>query len=180
MGIRDDELKRVKKYAEGLGIKVYFKPYVRGTGDAEWDLDDQSITLFVRSKNSKTDLILTFLHELGHHLDWIYSGKKISKQVDNACIKLCDGPMLGYRLDLTQKERDLILQIELDGIHYMEVIYQELNLKIPYWKVKLAQHIDAYNYRMLAEESRFSTKKEGIKERKEMTEYYKDKYGNKL
>lgn len=178
MGIRDDEIKRLKKYAEGLGIKVYFKKYYKGCGGAEWDMDDQSIIIYPSSRYSKTDIILLLLHELGHHLDWIYHNKKDSKDALRAQELLCNGNMYGDRSDIPKKYRDIILREELAGIHYMDIIHKELDLKIPLWKVKMQQDIDASEYRLLASKGRFYTYKEAKEYKKGIKDYYRDKYGN--
>jgi len=177
MGIRDTEISRLKKYAEGLGIKVYFKPYIRGMGIAEWDLDDQSITIYEKKSFSKTDYILTFLHELGHHLDWVYNNRKNDPEDVKAQELLCAGEIEGDRSDIPKKYRKRTYEMEKSGIYYMSIIYKELGLKIPYWKVKLQQDLDIYPYFILYKEGRFPTSKEDKEYRKKMTKIYKNKYG---
>jgi len=177
MGVMDDELKRLKKYAEGLGIKVFFRKYKRGVGGAEWNMLDRSITIFTKRGESVTGVILTFLHELGHHMDWIYSDKTDSEEAMEAYTALNEGKMIGARPDLSLEHRRIILEEELAGIHYMEFIAKELDLKIPFWKVKMQQELDSFEYRLLYEESRFSTTKEYRAYKREIKEKYKKEYG---
>lgn len=172
-----NDLERLKKYAQSLGIKVYFKPYVRGCGGADWSMEDQSITIYTHGKYSITDYILLMLHELGHHLDWIYNNKKQSKKELIAQEKLCAGKMYGKRPDLSKSIRRTILNSELAGISYMEIIHKELNLHIPLWKVKMQQELDAFDYKMLYNKGRFSTGKEFKEYRKSIKDFYKEKYG---
>lgn len=176
MGIRDEEILRIKKYAEGLGIKVFMKPYKPGYGDGEWDCIDQSITIYTNPKQSKSDTILALLHELGHHLDWIYKNKEIPKEVIDVYAKLNTGAVSGDRVDLTKKERKVILDEEISGIKYMDVIHKELNLTFPLWKVKICQEMDIFAYRSLYNKARFPTLKEYSNKRKSLTKKLKTLY----
>ncbi|PCI45914.1 MAG: hypothetical protein COB41_00560 [Proteobacteria bacterium] len=176
MGIRDRELDRLKKYAQGLGIKVTIRPAKKGEGGAEWDMDVREITLYKSSSSTKTDLILAFLHELGHHLDWIYKNKKDNKECFKAYELLNEGSMYGNRTDIPQKYRDIILQEEIDGVYYMDIIYKELDLKIPLWKVKLAQHMDLIEYKSLSKTGNFLTHKYVKNYRKKIKNKYMKKY----
>lgn len=181
MGIRDEELHRLKKYAEGLGVKVYFKKYIasEGHGLAEWDMVERAITIYEYPGVSKTKLILAFLHELGHHLDWIHNGKKELPGTERVFEKLAMGLMTGKRPDLTKTDREIILREERAGIAYMDVIHKELDLKLALWKVKLMQTMDLFDYEYLYKHGRFSTVKEyGIK-KKELKPIYIKRYGNK-
>ena len=177
MGIRDEEIKRIKKYAEGLGIKVNFKKHRKGVGGAEWDMEDRQITIYISPRTNKTTIILYLLHELGHHLDWIYHNKKDSKEAAKAYELLNSGPMFGDRSDIPEKYRQIIYREEAAGIHYMSIIWKELDLKIPLWKVKLQQELDLCEYRRLANEGKFNTIKEHKEYRKSIKDYYIDKYG---
>lgn len=176
MGIRDTEILRMTKYAEGLGIKVHFKPHEKGCGEAEWDMDTQEIFLYTSSGTSKTTLILSFLHELGHHLDWIYNNKKDTKQAAKAYELLNRGNIEGDRSDIPQKYRNIILKEEESGIYYMDLIYKELDLSIPLWKVKMQQDLDLLEYKTLAKKARFLTNKEARDFRKNNKLYYMEKY----
>jgi hypothetical protein len=173
----DNELNRLIKYAESLDVKVLFPKYKRGYGAADWSWIDQTINVYVHSKNTKIGLLFSLLHELGHHLDWIYKKKRIPSNVYLAYNKLVDGHMDGFRTDLDKNTRRIILQEELDGIHYMEFIFKELDLKVPYWKLKLQQKLDIYDYKMLYKKGRFSTTAEFEKYKKRVKTFCKKKYG---
>ena len=172
----NNDLHRVKKYAEGLGIKVYFKDYYRGAGGADWDMENQNITIYVHKGQSKTQILLTLLHELGHHLDWIYNDKKIKKQERKAQQILCSGHMFGKRNDLTKRQRKLILDSEIGGVNYMSLIHKELNLSVPLWKVKMQQDLDIYDYQMLYDYGRFATTEEFTEYKNKIKSYYMEKY----
>jgi hypothetical protein len=178
MGIRDDEINRLKKYAEGLGIKITLVPFYRGSGGGEWDMSSREITIYTRDDWSKTDYILTILHELGHHLDWVYNDKKDSAISYKAYAMLNQGHMYGPRLDMSQKYRDVLLAEEEAGVYYMDILHKELDLKIPLWKVKMQQELDLYDYVCLSKEGRFSTTKEYRAHRKTIKAHYKKTYGD--
>ncbi len=154
------ELRRLIKYANGLGVKVSMLPYTRGSGLGGWVLDTQEIDLYVSHYFSNHCVILTLLHELGHHMDWVYKGRKTSKEVDKAFSLLSEGSIEGYRKDIPKKYRKIIYQEEIDGMAYMEIIHKELMLKIPFWKVKWDEDFDTNIYKMLYKEGRFLTLKE--------------------
>jgi hypothetical protein len=179
MGIRDDEINRIKKYAQGLGVIIKFVPYFKGAGAADWSWQDKTINIYMHSGVTKISIILSLLHEIGHHLDWIYKNKQTANKVETAYTDLVQGMMHGQRTDLNQETRNIILKEELDAIHYMSIIYKELDLKFPYWRLKVAQAMDAFDYKMLAKQGRFSTGSEYRDYKNKMKKYYKNRYKNK-
>lgn len=176
MGIRDVEIARIKKYAEGLGIKVLMKPYTPGSGDGEWDCIERKIIIYVADGQAKSDIILALLHELGHHLDWIYKNKEVPEDVIKAYERLCEGDASGERLDLSKKDRKIILDEELSGIRYMDIIHKELDLKLPLWRVKVCQELDIFAYQTLYDTSKFPTLKQYNNLKKRLTKKFKALY----
>lgn len=141
MGIRDDELKRLEKYAQGLGVKVSYKKYIKYSMDAAtWATDGSEISVFTRSEKSKTDLIMDLVHELGHHLSFIYNNKEVPKKLNIALTK----EMIDINPTLDQ--RKAILDFELLGMMYHDTIIKEVDLKIPKWKFKLENEYQKYMY----------------------------------
>jgi len=176
MGIRDEEIKRIVKYSEGLGIKVRFLPFVKGCGGAEWDMITQEINIFQTKSQTKTETIINLLHELGHHLDWIYNNKVISDEVTKAFTLLNEGNIYGVRTDIPKKYRRIIYKEEKAGIEYMSIIHKELDLKLPLWKLKRRQALDLYDYEMLYKKGRFSTQLEYTIYKNEITDKFKKEY----
>lgn len=120
------ELNRTVKYAEGLGIKVRFlKDNPKIDCSAEWDLSGKEITVYYKDKETKTSLILSLVHELAHHLDFVYNNRRHNKSL----IKALDADKP------TRKQREIIYQDEVNGAAYQEIIYNELHLKLPKWKL---------------------------------------------
>lgn len=176
MSSQDRDIKKLKRYANKLGLKVYIRPYSRHTGAAEYS-SGKFITLFV-SKTTKTDMILSLLHELGHHLDWLQN-KRITQLEQEALTILNSGPMVGPRPDLSRKHRAKILQIEKAGVKYMSKIHKLLKLEIPFYKVKHQQAIDLFDYKFLYHHGRFATHEEATNLIYKKVGYYKKKYGKR-
>jgi hypothetical protein len=82
--IRDLELARLIKYSEGMGLKVSFKPYIRGTHRAEWALDGTEIIIYVTNRCSKLEKVLSLIHELGHQKAFIDNERNVGEKVDEA------------------------------------------------------------------------------------------------
>lgn len=179
MSYIDNDLKRLLKYAESLGIKVSLKQMIKGAGQAEWDMHDRSITIYTSNSMSKTKIILSLLHELGHHLDWIYNDKQDTEEAHNAYRMLNEGHMFGDRSDVPKRYRDIIYREEKAGVHYMSIIHKELDLKIPKWKVKLQQHLDLYDYEVFMNTGSFPTYQEYKIYKQKIKPKYKRLYGKK-
>lgn len=174
MSAKDRDIQRLKEYINKLGLKLYTRPYSRDTGAAEY-VEGQFITIF-ESRNTKTDLILSLLHELGHHLDWL--ANKPTPEENKAIELLNTGAMVGDRSDIPKESRRIILQIEKNGVKYMSKIHRDLKLEIPFWKVKMQQDLDLIDYRHLYHTGRFANKAEH-QEMQKGEAYYKKKYGRK-
>lgn len=113
---RKEELARLIHYAKGMGAKVLFRKRPRGYKSvAEWCLDGSEITLYRDSRTSLLDLVLSLIHELGHHKDFINNGRKLDRLVDKA-------------LDRSAKKyRKILLKSEIRGTQYWEQIYKDTN-----------------------------------------------------
>lgn len=178
MSPQDRDIKKLKKFIKSCGLKLYTRKYNEFTGSAEY-VSGESITLFVKKNTSKTEIILSLLHELGHHLDWI-ENSKIDKDTILALNMLIDGPMVGVRKDIPKKFRKKILQTEKNGIKYMSKIYKELKLEIPFYKVRLQQFSDLFDYECLYEKARFPTNKEYYHNVHKKVNIYRKKYGKRF
>lgn len=178
MTIREEELKRIVLYAKGLGIEVKFLPKTRDINeDAEWaDHGNEYITIkiYVRKRDSKTMLILKLLHELGHHMDWIYNNKYDPPELIDALDeedkrKRSDPP-------LEKAKRKLIYKTEVNGINYMDIIASELNLKVPMWRVRAEMDYDKTIYYIYYRKGKYPNLKESQKIRKRLIKKHRSKY----
>jgi len=178
MNSKDRDIQKLKDYANTLGLTVYFRPFTKATGGAEY-LEGKYISIFTNKKTSKDEIILSLLHELGHHMTYLHTpGTQMSRAEGDALIALNAGNMMGARPDMSKEHRRIILQIERDGIRYMSKIHKSLKLEIEFWKVKHQQELDLFDYKMLYHKGRFSTTAE-MKELYKKKEYYKAKYGKR-
>lgn len=163
MGIRNEELKRIEKYAEGLGIKITYKKQKKTDPEADWTTDGTEITVYLRPRQSITQIILDIIHELGHHQAWVYNNRTTPISLDNA---------LG-RDKHNKKDRLAILKDEENGAAYHTMIYKELGLKIPQWKVELERDLSLEIYRYYAKNNEWPTVFWRKQKKKELIKRYK-------
>lgn len=141
MGVRDEELRRLEKYAEGLGVKVYYRPYIPFSLDAAaWSYDGSAIVLYVTTNQTKSALILNLIHELGHHLSYIYNNKKLPKTLDMAMDR-----ELNQKIP-TKEQRKALLDFELLGMTYHLNVYKECDIKLPEYKLHLENDYQKWIY----------------------------------
>jgi hypothetical protein len=145
MGIRDREIERIVKYAEGLGLTVEWHKSGYGDPGASWVREDQKIHIYTYPRMTKTITILNFLHELGHHMDWIYSNQEISVETEQA-YQLEDARIPYKSPPIPKEQRKLIYDSERAGIKYMINIARELNLKLKEDRILEEMELDTYIY----------------------------------
>ena len=178
MSYQERDIKKLRTYANSLGLRVHTRKYTRFTGSAEFDSKLKTITIFISSQTTKTDIILSLLHELGHALDEKYN-KCPNREMSKALELLNSGPMIGSRQDIPKKYRGLILQIEKNGVKYMSRIHKMLDLEIPFYKVKHQQDIDLFDYKFLYRYGRFATKMEAYQMIYKKVGVYQRLYGKR-
>ena len=157
MAWQDRDLKRLKLFMEKCGLELAKRPYSSSTGAAEYDDARKRITIFLTDSEAKlknkTELILTILHELGHHLD--KDRFKEDKLMDEALIRMNSGLISGDRKDIPKKYRRKILQLEKSGLRHWVKLKKTLDLEIPLKKIELQQKIDIFHYQHLYDEGSF-------------------------
>lgn len=168
--IRDIELKQIQKYAQGLGIEFQWKPYVpRSRQSATWSLDGSTIEAFYEKRKSKTMLILDIVHELGHHHWWLANDRTIDAATDKA---------IGLENDRKPKEildkehRRLLYIMERDSADYHEYVYDQLQLKIPKYKLLAERDLSNWMYYRYYITGKFPTRKSGKRKRRELMNKY--------
>lgn len=152
--VRDEELKRLIKYAQGLGIRVVFKPRNGSQDEASWSLDNTEIEIFTTKRTSKLDMILSLVHELGHAQHNIHEkdrqvDKKLEKTIDHIDELDAQGEIPA------KSKRKILLEDEIAGTLYWESIYKETNLKFPKWRLQAQMEIDIAMYEVYYEEALF-------------------------
>jgi len=166
MGIRDKEIERLQKYAESLGLKVSWKRRVRGGVGAVWELDGEKVALILYQypSQSKTSIILNFLHELAHHLAYVNQGRELSKSVSKAFSKRDE--------ELTENERRIVYETEKEDAAYRPIIAHELNIKLPIEKIKADIELDEWIYYRFYKDAKDPTQQEIREKRKELKKKY--------
>ena len=179
MSIRDQEIRRLEKYAEGLGAKIKYKQHKGDhSSGAEWVLDEDGNTeliMYTWPNQSKTLLILNFVHELAHHVSWIYSNRKEDPETFEAFYK---EDLRKKQTDpkLPKEERRLIYLSEKEDAAYRDIIWHEVNIKIPKWKLIVDKKLDIFVYRWYYQKGNTPDIKVIKKKKKELVL----KYGNKV
>jgi hypothetical protein len=133
------EFNRLKKYTEGLGVKVTIK-HANSPNSAEWAMDGSEIIIYNKNKKSLLQLCLDFYHELGHHRAWIERGRKDDLKTDKILAKQDAGH------ELTKAQRRHIYEMERSDSHYQIIIHNEMGSKLPIWRIKAEIKIDLWIY----------------------------------
>lgn len=146
--IRDEEFKRLTKYAEGMGLKVKIQTKGRASSAAEWTLDGTEITVYRTDKSiSKIDMVLSMIHEIGHHLWFIHQKERLPDLKFDQAIEIENLVQDRVRkVPAPKKLRKKILSVEIAGTRYWEVIYKETNCKFPIWLLHEAMEFDIWQY----------------------------------
>lgn len=147
--VRDEELNRLIRYAQGMGLSVRFKPHVKGSyTSAEWLCDGTEITIYVKSRCSKLEKILSLIHELGHHKAWIQNKRAMDPKVDEA-------------LDSEENKkhhRKRILDMETSDAQHWEDIFNDTNCTFPIKRLWMQKEFDIWCYEFYYETGRDATK----------------------
>jgi len=175
--IRDEELIRLTKYAQGMGIKVTFSSSNQETASADWTTDGSAITIYKNTNATKIEKILSLIHELGHHLHFVHEkNREPDLKFDEALDTVESIAKEGLPLsEVSIGRRKKILDIEKAGTKYWEIIYKDTNLKFPIYKLYVAMDYDMYQYETYYELGRFPKQKENRIKLKELTLKYRDK-----
>jgi hypothetical protein len=138
------ELNRLVQYAESLGIKVEFKDSSKGHVCAEWTTDGTEITVYSSKSKSITQNILDLLHEVSHHIAWTHKGRKTPIRTDEAL--MAEDRRHKKSPPIPKSKRKIIYEDERFDSQYQELIYNELGLKIPRWKVQAERDLSNWIY----------------------------------
>lgn len=142
--IRDREIERLIQYAQGLGIQVTVIAHKRGDPGAEWDTITQHITLYKWPRQTKRLMLLNLLHELAHHMAWIYTGRQNDPKTDLALAT--EAARDSKTGPIPKPMRKLIYVSELNDSKYREQIYHEVGLKMPLIHLHADIELDIWTY----------------------------------
>ena len=171
--IRDEEIKRLTNYIKGLGLKVIF--YSKSSDSAaSWALDNSEIIINTKNNDSKTDIIVSMIHEIGHALHNLWEKKReLDKEFEKALDHVDEAEEQG--LDTKKKQRKIILDNEIAGTKYWYSIYKETNMQFPLWKLYANMEFDIWQYQVYYETGDFPTCKEKDKKFTEICKKHKRK-----
>jgi hypothetical protein len=177
--IRDREIERLISYATGLGLQVIYDDKTDNNAVASWAIDGSEITLYTLTKQSKTELIIALIHELGHHLHWIYQKqRKPDFKFDEAITREMLVENKETTIPTPKHLRKKILDIEKAGAEYWHTVYKDVGLKIPLWKVNMWKEFDIWQYEVYYQKGAFASVKVRKAKLKTLTEKYKNAGSN--
>lgn len=163
---RDDELQRLIRYAQGMGLSVHFKPYIKHSGiDGGWTVDGSEINIYVKPRNSKIDKVLALIHEIGHHKGFVEN----NRQVDPKVIEAMEDE------EEKKASRKRIYLDEMSDTQYWEQIYKNTNCQFGLNKLRAARDFDIWAYEVFYETGKFPSVKEKIKKAKDLRNKYRNK-----
>ena len=171
MGVRDQEISRLVKYAEALGVKVSFINR-DSSHPADWVIDGSEIRIYTKKSYSKTDTILSLIHEIAHHLWFIYEKERQPDLKFEQAISIQNLVEEDLKTIAPKNVRKKILQVEKEGIKYWDIIIKDTNIKIADWKIQANKEFDIWNYEVYYETGSFATRKV----RKDKWKQIKNKY----
>lgn len=144
---REDEITRLIHYAKGHGLKVTIRPYKKGDEAGYWTTDGTELEVVTRSTDTKTDTVLTLIHELGHHL-WF-----VRQRDRNPDLKFNEA--LGTAGKPSKKQRKKILSVEKAGTKWWPVICKDADIKLPEWRVLAQAEFDTWQYEVFYQTGAF-------------------------
>lgn len=163
MAIRDEEIKRLIQYAKGLNLKVSFTDYVPYSRDAGyWSTDGSELIICLGKRDSKIEIVLTLIHELGHHLEWVHNHHRKPHVELNAA----------FDDEEKKTNRKIIYQYEVNSSNWWDIIYKETDMKFPIKRLHIQKEYDIWQYEVYYETSKFPTKKESKDKLKQLRRKY--------
>lgn len=172
MSYMQDDLNKLIKYAQGLGLRVVIREYDGGGAGGGWATDGTEITLFKWKNITITRMILNLLHELAHHMAWVYADRVTKPRVEKA-LDAEEAREKGSP-PIPKRQRKIIYEEEKFDAQYREVIAKEVGLKLPNWKVKADIDVDIWGYKFYYETGDHPTTKEMNIIYRELKERYKN------
>jgi hypothetical protein len=150
MGIRDEEIARLVNYLKGLNVKVTFSNAKNPETFAECSLDNSEIIVYTRNHYSKTELLLSLLHEAGHasHNIW-----KQNRQVDKKLEIALD------KQNSSKKARKKIYQDEKAAIAYWDIVIRDVDIKLNPNRIEFQKEFDLWVYEYFWQNGDFPSRK---------------------
>lgn len=176
---RSEEIKRLEQYAKGLGVNIHYRKHKRGDQDGAHITVLNSYTsemvVFYNSRTSKKDIIMKLIHELGHHLSWVYRGRQDSLALMDALH--VESSRQPEDPPIPKSKRKLIYEMEKEDTKYWEYIVTELGINIKKEELEVERQLDIWIYKQYYLNGDAPTIKEIQNKRKELVHKYAKKEG---
>jgi hypothetical protein len=124
---KQKDLNKLKAYAKACGLKTVFKKGSKNNPGASWDTD-LVLTFYNRTYTTQKQLILNFLHELGHHRQYIEDNKIHNDMLFDA-LNTEDNRMGKYDHKVDKSMRKLIYDDEAHAASFRQDIRKQLDLE---------------------------------------------------
>jgi hypothetical protein len=165
--IRDEELKRLVRYAQGLNCTVRILQDFEGNDAAGTCTTDGSmIEIYKSDRRSKIELIMTLIHEIGHLQ---YNVHNFNREPD---------PRLETALgDDTEKKRHrrIIYEYEKASSAWWDVIYHETGMSFPFYWLERQREFDVWQYHVWMNTGEWPKQPDKINKRKKLRKKYASK-----
>lgn len=160
---RDEEISRLTRYAQGMGLSVRFKPYVPGSGvEAEWRIDGTEIIIYTDRRSSKLAKVLSLIHEISHHKAWIDNNRALDPKIEEAI----DSE------ENSKKQLKRLWDMETQDSAYWEDIYRDTNCTFPIERLHKQREFDLWCYEFHYENGRTAKTSEKKNRWKELNKKY--------
>jgi hypothetical protein len=160
------------KFAESLGLKVHFidaqKRDYHGCYMLPEKFEPGVIEICKNKRTTITFQIITMLHEIGHHLDFIQSGD------------LPDSYNFIDSKNCPEWARTSIFYAERRACKNAEKLYWTLRLRIPFWKIKMELASDIFLYRAFKNTGEYPTFKQMDEFRRKWKKRFKQRYSKDI
>lgn len=164
MGVRDEELKRLVRYAQGLNAVVRIRQDYPGNEAAgTCTTDGSEIEIFRSDDMSKISLILTLIHELAHLQ---YNIHNFSRQPDERLEEALES------IEDKKKHRKIVYDYEKGSSLWWDVIYKETNMSFPFCWLERYREFDVWQYEVWWTTGKWPTTKEKVNKRKALRRKY--------
>ena len=164
--VRDQEIARLVNYLKGLNVKVTFSNAKNPETFAECSLDNSEIIVYTRNHYSKTELLLSLLHETGHASHAIHIKDRIvDKKLEEALDKQ----------NSSKKARKKIYQDEKAAIAFWDVIVKDVDIKLNPNRIEFQKEFDLWVYEYFWQTGDFPNRKVKREKTKELRAKWRSK-----
>ena len=161
----DDDIRKLATYASSLDVAIDIRPFTtKREFEAAYFPVDKKIVIY--SRTSRTYFILVLIHEISHvREERSYKNKKDPVALAKALRKQDNNQ------SLTKADRKAIYKSECIAADFALLIAQELDLKVPKYKLKAECRLDKmvamyyYRYNRYPDPNLIEKKRKQLRER---------------